>query len=254
MTDEPDGLLPVLDGSITVRHLRQGMAVDRSGWRRLLPAGLISVSLHLFLLPLLLVITVTLADHLNEVSASRSNDDTVFPDDLILELDPDRDMDYPVEKERTVAAETEEAEATSETGRGGENVIPNFAQGIVVSVIGKTVTLKLSNGNHRDFQTDISTIVYSLAGPGIVHLEEFESITVGRFAIVFWSTIEGKDYAEMIRVRSAGQPLDGKGTPGPRTEPGPKPKDQPVPGQRGPAPAESRTFSMMARPSDGGVA
>jgi uncharacterized protein (TIGR03067 family) len=61
---DQDGLLPEPYAAETLRLVIRGSSPAESWQRRLLPAGIFSIGLHLFFLPLLMVVTVTFADHL----------------------------------------------------------------------------------------------------------------------------------------------------------------------------------------------
>ncbi|OAI52606.1 hypothetical protein AYO44_16530 [Planctomycetaceae bacterium SCGC AG-212-F19] len=63
-----EGWLPDPDASQTIRPLLDA-ANARPGMRRLLPAGLVSLGLHLFFLPLLLTVTVTFADDIGSLGS-----------------------------------------------------------------------------------------------------------------------------------------------------------------------------------------
>src|SRR5262249_30558111 len=71
-----EGLLPEPDAFQTLRHLLDA-AHARPSMRRLLPAGLVSLGLHLFFLPVLLTVTVTFADEIGSIGSWRS---TSYPE------------------------------------------------------------------------------------------------------------------------------------------------------------------------------
>jgi hypothetical protein len=74
--------------------MMQGANSGTHGWRRFLRPSLVSIGLHLFLLPLLLVITVTFADSIVGVSSWRSNDGDLMGKDDIIGTDFDCEKAY----------------------------------------------------------------------------------------------------------------------------------------------------------------
>jgi hypothetical protein len=67
--NDRDPWLPEPNAAETVRVMICGSSDRNSWWRRLLPPSLVSIGSHLFLLPFLLVITVTFADSFVGVSS-----------------------------------------------------------------------------------------------------------------------------------------------------------------------------------------
>jgi hypothetical protein len=123
------GLLPEPDATETVRVMMRGSINDKSWWRRLLPPSLISFSLHLFLLPFLLVITVTFADHGVGISSWSASDNVdSLGNDAGNEPELGREKDAPAEEERTVAVGTDKTEAVvADAARQAKTANPQTA-------------------------------------------------------------------------------------------------------------------------------
>jgi hypothetical protein len=114
--NDQDGLLPEPDAAETFRNLTRGSATEQPWRQRLLPAGLFSIGLHLFCLPLLMVITVTFADRVVSLSTWEASADQLG-DNTVGEIDFDREPDpAQSEEESTVAVSSDEITvATGET-------------------------------------------------------------------------------------------------------------------------------------------
>src|SRR5262245_35596685 len=101
MSDQPpadDGLFPEPGPDETVRVMREGGQDRQPWWQRLLPPWVCSFGLHLFLLPFVLIITVTFSDTLfapavvNDYQPQRVNEPHY---NMVLDRDPSAE---PVEK------------------------------------------------------------------------------------------------------------------------------------------------------------
>jgi hypothetical protein len=99
MTSDPaandqDGLLPKPDPAETVHFLMQASCDCKSLWARLLPPSLLSIGFHLFFLPLLLVVRVSLADpNLRTSTSDHADNRSLLSDHAIGEIDFDRHYD-----------------------------------------------------------------------------------------------------------------------------------------------------------------
>jgi hypothetical protein len=87
-----DGVLPEPGLSETVRVKMSAARVGVFLWRRLLPAGIVSIGLHLFLLPFVLTMTVVFADGFfapanEEWSLGRQDQGNGLTCDLVVERD-----------------------------------------------------------------------------------------------------------------------------------------------------------------------
>jgi hypothetical protein len=111
-----DGLLPEPDTSETLRVMMHGSKSGMPLWRLLLPPSLVSFGLHLFLLPFLLVITVTFADSIVGISSWTTNVNAdQFGNEAIIEPDWDQEKDVPSGEERMVAEGTDKQDLVALT-------------------------------------------------------------------------------------------------------------------------------------------
>src|SRR5262245_36416166 len=105
--DDHDWDLAEPDISNAVRQLGHGPQ-GAPVWHRLVPAGLCSVGLHLLLLPLLMVITVTFSDQLfSDLPSEADTYDAPSDGGATTESDLEQDQDIAsIEEERSVAVST----------------------------------------------------------------------------------------------------------------------------------------------------
>jgi hypothetical protein len=109
-------LIPELDASVVAHQHLQILKNERAHWRCLLVPSLISIGFHMFLLPLLMVITVTFADQVVNLSTWEASADQLG-DNTVGEIDFEREPDLAQsEEESTVSISSDEITvATGET-------------------------------------------------------------------------------------------------------------------------------------------
>jgi hypothetical protein len=221
-------LIPELDASVVAHQHLQLLKNERARWRCLLLPSLISVVLHLFLLPLLMVITVTFADEFVSLSTWEASADQLG-DNTVGEIDFEREPDLAQsEEERTVAQGTEQAEellaapvpasmateATAQLASQPKSAALYSTLGRVVSVTGSRITIQLfdfafidsgidlqAKGSHLSFQSNPSTTVcFFGAGKRFPVEGGVGSLRSGNWVWIAYVKNDGQDIARSIDI------------------------------------------------------
>jgi len=188
MADQPpadDGLLPEPGPDETLRVMREGGTSRQPWWQRLLPPWVCSFGLHLFLLPFVLIVTVTFSDTLfapavvNDYQPQRVTEphyNMVLERDLTTEPAEQSIPVGPVTVPVTLTSKTSAAKMPAVTVKATATTqavirpppetkmerpvmrpLVNKITGIVVAVAGNRLTVQLSDGTQQDYFCDDET-------------------------------------------------------------------------------------------------